>query len=311
MNHKFLVKRLNEISVKFKLSYSKVEENSGFGGSSITKWEFKELIFFREGIRMLNSLELFSEGISFFWKSFVFQTSSNSFRVNYNIGEHFIDQYEFFIKMFRILHNELSRLVPKEKEHSVLIKLSKISDFDDLAKNSKKINDILSQTILRPEIDGKIEITSVGNGSIWIEVCLGSLAAVKLLSSLFQTGASIYKEIQKARIMEKNIEALGIKNESLTEIKEAQKKLIKQLIDAESIQLTKKFYQKEEQEQILRVKNSIEIISELIQKGSELHPSINAPEEVTKLFPDFKELESVSSKMALLNIRNAQEDKNK
>ena len=94
---------------------------------------------------------------------------------------------------------------------------------------------------------------------------------------------------------------MKIKNESLKEIQEAQKKELDLIIDAEANQLyVENFTTEGNNEQIERLKLSVKLLSEQLDKGAEVHPALNTPEKVSNLFPDMKKLESVESRIKKL-----------
>ena len=91
------------------------------------------------------------------------------------------------------------------RENTISIKLPAIKDLDDLAKASSVFNTILSQTIVNTEIKGVIEIDNVENGSIWLEIFVGSSAAITLIAGLAWSAAVVYKKIQEGRIFEEYV----------------------------------------------------------------------------------------------------------
>jgi len=60
----------------------------------------------------------------------------------------------------------------------------------------------------------------------------------------------------------------------------------------------------EHNEEIKRIENSIRIFSDLIDKGTEIHGSLMASEEVENLFPNFKKLGEIVSRAKMLTDSN-------
>ena len=74
--------------------------------------------------------------------------------------------------------------------------------------------------------------------------------------------------------------------------------MLKNVVAAEARHLEKEFFGDEENpERLERVKHSIETMQELLEKGAEVHPALLAPEQVKNLFPDYKKLGSVESRI--------------
>lgn len=196
-----------------------------------------------------------------------------------------------------ILESLRSIAVP-HLENSIVIKLpNDISDFDNLSKVSSELQTILSQSIINKHINGEIKIQSVENGSIWIEVYVGTAAALTLVASLTWSAMVIYKKLQEGKIFHQYAEGLKIKNENLKEMQIAQKTQLDLLIEAEATNLMNEHFENVEPEQLERLKYSVRMLSELIDKGAEVHAALNTPETVANLFPDKNNLATIESKI--------------
>ena len=77
------------------------------------------------------------------------------------------------------------------------------------------------------------------------------------------------------------------------------------LVNAEATNLARTYYGEDvEAEQIERVKYTIREFSEMIAKGAEIHPALQAPENVKNLFPDFNKILSIESKTKMISDGN-------
>ena len=72
------------------------------------------------------------------------------------------------------------------------------------------------------------------------------------------------------------------------------------MIEAEARALYNESFEGDDNEQIERLKLSIKMLSNLIEKGAEIHPALNQPEQVSNLFPDMKKLNSLESRIKKL-----------
>jgi len=190
---------------------------------------------------------------------------------------------------------------PDAGENSISIKISKVRDLDDLYKAAQDFNIIFSQLILNEKIGGSLGIKNVENGSIWLDVFVGTPLAVSVIGSLTWAAAVVYKKVQEGRVFAEYVKSLKIKNDSLSDMRSAQDLLLKSMIEIEARNIETQYFSDGNNEQLERIKNSISLLASQIEKGSEVHPYLNAPEDVKNLFPDMKKLPQIESKIPRLS----------
>jgi len=199
------------------------------------------------------------------------------------------------------LISALNELNGNEKPYTIYIKLPDTNDLVSAAQTLVEINKIISQVINHPSIGGHLTLTSWQNGSLWIELAVGSSLAVHTIGKLVNSAALAYREILKNRYLEEQVNAVAVRAASMEDLRVALQKNLQLLIDAEARQLYNGYIagNKEdagnENDQIERIKYSIKTLSELLDKGAEIHPSLLAPQEEQKLFPDMKALPKLLS----------------
>lgn len=201
----------------------------------------------------------------------------------------------------KILKKYLSQIVPttSKNENIINIKLEDTEDMDKLNKNLSKIRNAITPIICHEEIKGELKVNHWEYGSYWIELSLQTSAAITIISQIVWSAVVIMKKIRESELVEKQIKATDIKNESLEDIMNGQKKLINSLIEAEArhIYFENIKDKKENIQYIDHLKNSIDTFSQLILKGTEIHPSLEAPKEVKEEFPEFDKVENIFSKI--------------
>ena len=126
---------------------------------------------------------------------------------------------------------------------------------------------------------------------------VGSVLAVKLIGGLVWAAAVIRKKKMEFKSFEQHVKRLKIKTESLVDMKDAQKKQLEDSLEAEADNLVSQFYKNGNAEKIERVKYSIKLISELMDKGVEIHPALSASKEVGSMFPDFSNIRLMESRI--------------
>ena len=139
----------------------------------------------------------------------------------------------------------------------------------------------INQVICNDTINGHLKVNSWESGSFWVELIVGTQAAVALIAGVSWSAAVISKKIKEGTILEQQIRSLEIKNESLEDILEKQKQATNILIEKEVRHLqVKHFNSDEDNEQFERLKLTTKTFAELIQNGAEIHPALSAPEQI-------------------------------
>lgn len=128
---------------------------------------------------------------------------------------------------------------------------------------------------------------------------MNSTIAVSLLGSLMWAGAVVYKKMQEGKVMEQYAREKKLQNDHKENLVNAHKLLTEMTIEVEAEILYKNYYDSAEfdHEQFERLKLALKILSEEIAKGAEINPALTAPEQVTNLFPDMKNLPMIESKI--------------
>lgn len=289
---KVIKTQLQEILKNFKWKAEAHAPNPSF-------YNISNLKVIRETLNHIESLGLFQDVVRELQNSVIFTTKNDSIRVQ-QIESAAIDNHLSLLKS--LAENFLKVLmstVPEETTDSINIKLPPVNDFDELSKVSRELHLAITQVIYNDEINGQTRIASVENGSIWLNVIVGT-TAVTLIGSLVWSAAVIYKKIQEGKLLEQQIRGLKVKNASLEDILAAQKAETKLIIQAEAEYLNSEFFQNDPAGNIEKLKNSVTIFADLIAKGAEIHPALVAPENVSNLFPDPTKLIGLESKIKKL-----------
>ena len=250
-------------------------------------------------INNLSKLGLFEQIIEPLKDSVIFTTGNDYMVIQSNEGGPINNRLTTLKTLVSNFLDVLLKTVPNEDINSINIKLPPISDFDQLSKVAREIHIGLTQVIYSDEINGETKIVSVENGSIWFNVFVGA-SAVSVIASLVWASAVIYKKIQEGRMLSEQVRALKVKNESLEDVLKAQKAETDMMIEAEAQHIQHEYFKNNSPENIERIKNSISIFAELIGKGAEIQPALAAPESVSNLFPDPKNLIGLESKIKRL-----------
>lgn len=294
---------LKLIKIQLQNIQSRLNWKSGLVSNN-TLFEISNLKELRAIINDLDSINLFENVTKELLDSAIFTTSNDTIKVQPNENSIIVGKLNLLKSLIENFTEVLKSTVPEESADSINIKLPTINDFDELSKVSREIHVGLTQVIFNEEVDGQTRIISVENGSIWLNVLVGT-TAVTVIASLVWSAAVIYKKIQEGKLLEEQVRGLKVKNESLEDILKAQKAETNLMIQAEAEHVNSEHFKVNAPENIEKIKNSISIFAELIGKGAEIHPALVAPENVSNLFPDPTKLIGLESKIKRLAIPSA------
>ncbi len=253
----------------------------------------------RRALQLLKSTKVFNEIVYKLEQTVFYGVNSEETNIRpaeYNSIRVLLDELmSVVIGVKKVVDN----LIPEIPDNTVYIKLPEISDLDEFRKAIDAFNKILTMTILDPKIGGDIVFMGVEPGSNWFKVFVKTTTAISLLGSLMWSGAVIYKKVQEGRIIEQYARERELQNDHKENLVNAHKLLTDMAIDAEASILYKKYYEDGtiDNEQLERLKVSLKLLSEEIAKGAEINPALTAPEEVSNLFPNMKNLPMIESKI--------------
>lgn len=265
----------------------------------VTTTEITGLSGIRQVINDISTLNLFDSISNSLKSSVIYTTANDTMQVQIAEGREIITNLTLLKTLSTNFLNVLLKTVPEEQTDSINIKLPPINDFEELSKVSREIHLGLSQVIFNEEINGQTKIVSVENGSIWLNVIVGT-TAVTVIASLVWASAVIHKKILEGKLLAEQVRGLKVKNDSLEDILAAQKKETEMMIQAEVEHINSEHFLANAPENIERIKNSITTFADLIGRGAEIHPALVAPENVANLFPYPTKLISVESKIKRL-----------
>lgn len=255
---------------------------------------------FKSFLRTIAPLSIYESKLNQLSQSALYETTQDSFRTAHSTAQEIYVVASYLINSASSLSLVFKELLPTPNPESIHVKFPEPSDFESLIKNMSTLQKSLSQVVVHKDIDGYVKVNNWEHGSFWIELILGTQAAVAVVSSIAWAAAVVSKKYNESKILERSIRAMDIKNESLEDILEKQKEMTRLLVEAESNQVIAKHYTDKDPEHLKRIEASIKTFAKLIQDGAEVHPALMAPEQVQNLFPDYKKIGSISSQIKRL-----------
>jgi len=294
--------RLKEIKLNLENAFgvkSLKIQNKGNNTFSLTGW-----VQFKYAILLISKTPVFKDDVEDIvdWSPFVRETDSfNISQADYQNIIHQVTRiqasYDYIVQSMEYIDSEID-------ETLVAIKIPHPANLSELAKYITSIDKIFTPLLIHKKIDGQVKFKSFDKGSDWVEFITGNSTGVALVASVSWAAAVIYKKTRESKIFNEYANALTVKTDSLKDMESGIAKMIEQVLEIETKAILKEFYDPKDHEQIARIQLSIKLLSELINKGAEVHPALNQPEKVINLFPDFNKIDSVESKIKKIGGSN-------
>lgn len=205
------------------------------------------------------------------------------------IGTQFVSAMNTLKLHADILCNTLKEFLGNEEENSISVKLPETNDIDDIAKIMAKLQQALDQALVNSFVKGQIKLIGFDRGSNWLEIGLGSMIALQFLSGMIRL---IYEsrnkeiELEAHREMVRHLKIQNDFKEKVcegidAELEEYYTHSLDNLLSLAEIKEPEPEYRK-------RLGHSLRLLSELISKGLEVHPSLITPKDESERFPDPK-----------------------
>lgn len=253
---------------------------------------------FKKFLNIMKKVDIYDDEINLLLESDLYTTTSDNLSTEDTKAIKIYNTAKYLVDSATSLNIVFKKLLPQSNEQSISIKLPKPSDFEALNKTMATVQKSISQIISNETIKGTTNINYWEFGSFWIELILGTQAAVGLIASSVWSAAVISKKFKENKLFEQQARSMEIKNESLEDILNTQKELTNQLLENEAQNvLDKHFNNNNDNEQLERLKLTIKTFATLIQNGAEIHPSIMAPEKVQNLFPNYKNIDMLTTQI--------------
>ncbi|WP_343304421.1 hypothetical protein AAHN97_22830 [Chitinophaga niabensis] len=166
------------------------------------------------------------------------------------------------------------------------IRLLGMPSFEALTKIPNELEKTIGIPIHDFGSDGNTQIASTQPSSIWLIISLSCIALVKLIGAISWTVAVIRKKRAEAKILENHAKTLNLKNNALLMLIEAQKKQISNMLTAEAQTIQSSHYSHNDPEVLARLKLSLNIMADLIDRGTKI-TTPSSDEKLTQKFPDF------------------------
>ena len=188
------------------------------------------------------------------------------------------------------------------------IKMPPQLSLSDFSKCTKDLNTIFSTCPLFSQTDNTITLSAVDVGSIWLSFVIGgtTIATVlNMVAALVDKALIIRSHYLTTKEQVEKVRTLKLGNDMVERMEQDFETIGKKLIETHSEELCKQ-YDIKDPEDFERMKNSLNLLTDWMNKGMEVYASIKTPNEVKCVFPPIETQLLSIDKIALLGEQNSQ-----
>jgi hypothetical protein len=265
------------------------------------KYYFSNLSMYKSTLTKVSEIEIFSTDINIIKNSPLFETTLNSCEMEEKSGEHVKIAAFNVYNSTRLLQRMLETILPVQDEAQISVKMPESTNLEDFIAEMNKLNTAISQVVHNKEINGQVIIKNWEPGSFWMDLFLGTKEAVFLIASIAWASVVINNKIKEGKMLDEKLRGIKIENDHLEHVADKHKIIIDELLEAEANNILHKDFDSENHDMLARIKNSINIFTEMLSDGLEVHSALEGKDNVKEIFPDYKKMEFVESKIKLLD----------
>ncbi len=250
----------------------------------------------------MNNLSFYKNEIYFLKNSSIYSTDKDEMYISNNRIE-IAKCSTYLVESLDNLKTVLKNIIPETTQNDFLIKFPEQKDFSVLINDMSNIKKHIEMIIYDRSINSTLNLNNWEYGSFWLNITFSSVLAVQVLGSIVWSSAYISTQINKHKEQELYIEQLKLKNDTLKEMKEAHSKLLDKFIDIEINGIEAKHFEDgQDNQRSKKIKDTILLFSEIILRGGEFQPSLVAPTDIKKSYPNFKALDIIESQIKQIPI---------
>lgn len=262
------------------------------------------MIDIKNTLQPIRNLSVFAKEMAELDKFGVFTSTFN--RVIFN--EDSIGEFVNLISNIKYAVEKVAEYIiqnrPPVKPNSIEIKLPPLKNFSELSKIANEFKLAIEQPInMLEDNNNTVEITSVDNGSIWFTIALGSTVAISLIGRICMVALNVKQKKSVAEGYEEYSKSLGIHNDTLKTIADAQAKLVNEYVEVAIAEMSSTYYLNSDVEKHERLRIAIETVSNLYSKNALILP-VARDLDIRKQFPTADEV-----KMLGMPLRQIEKEK--
>lgn len=286
INYKIQQLSLDKVAIVYAPNSSMMLTNLNRFKELINKIEEYELDFYNDVIEKLYKSPIYSTTQN----DISFSSTQEASKVYFN-SKYILDSLNSLLLVF-------SKILPTPNENELSIKFPTTQNLEDLLKDMSKIEKQLSIIVNDKEVNTHITLSKWEYGSYWIDIAIGTPFAISLIGSISWAAAHIASLIRKDKEHSLYLQKIETDAQMLNAIKEKQLLYLDKLYENEVLNIQENYFNnKENNERNKKIKDTIKLFADIIQRGGEFQPSLISPKEMKESYPDFKNIEHIPSKV--------------
>ena len=204
----------------------------------------------------------------------IYSISMETFTADGNVAMNFFNAINELKQQCKLIVDLSNETIPPMEENTICLKLPAEVSFDMLLRVTKTFSKLCDLINSNQNIDGHIRLSGVESGSIWI-YAVASKAAAALFDNI---AGNIYSIAHKYIEFKKNVKMME-QLEIATDVKMKEKEVLDKLCDKFIEELDGKNDLKMPMDERKQWINNIKEMTEIIEYGVEIRPSLTAPKE--------------------------------
>lgn len=286
------------------------EEKKGAG--NITYYKLSNADRIREILHELEPIVAFSENIEEVKKTSVgFTQPALDINLDQRAKNTLTSEYHRLLNKVITVTELFDSLNYSQTINGIDIKMPPQLSLSDFSKCTKDLNTIFSTCPLFSQTDNTITLSAVDVGSIWLSFVIGGAAiatVINMVAALVDKALIIRSHYLTTKEQVEKVRSLKLENDILERMEKDFETIGKRLIETHSEELCKQ-YDVKDPEDLERMKNSLNLLTDWMSKGMEVYASIKSPDEVKSVFPPLETQLLSIDKIALLGEQNSQSEK--
>lgn len=197
----------------------------------------------------------------------------------------------------------------KDDQTGFDVRLPANISLEDLGRCTHDLDLVLNKCPIFSGIDGTVSFARTDVGSVWLTFVVAGLATfsfLEALAHLIDKAIIIRSHHLTAKEQEARVRALGLSTEAAESLTKVYTEMNEKLLENAVQELSQEhdITSPEDQE---RVRVAIKTLSDWMDKGLQIYPSLSAPQEVKSVFPPLERQSLKESEIKMLTS-SAQED---
>lgn len=179
----------------------------------------------------------------------------------------------------RVFLGVLDEFIGEQDQNSIGVKIPPRLDLEQASEVFSDLNMLLEQSLVNPDTDGTITLQGFDRGSEWLEIGLGSFAALTFFSKMVQVYFNVKESEIEIEKQKEQVRGLRIDNDWK---ERAYNSLAQELETSQNQERNALLGDNNDQNE--RIKHSFNLLKKWMDRGLQILPSRSAPDDIKLSF---------------------------